>query len=306
RAEIEDGATITGGANYMVRATSAQAVDTNVQAGSSGDTAVSPAVAVAVVLSDTTARAGTGTGINASGTIEIRAIRTLRNWSTGDGEAGGPNVAVGAAIAVNVVIDHALAETVRDLEGTSVTIASASAIDSSASTKAGTTGNASKDNDDPQCGTAGHPACTKTADQDASSSLFGNPNTPSTGSGGGLSGFSMPSFSSNTSQASSSSGGQSGTSSGGTGVAAAISVNIVSNSARVGASAIVTGVGVTVEAVTPTGERNDIIVWGLAAAGGKSDTAVAASIGVNVLIFSNRATVGAGATVTSTDAMTVA
>src|SRR5882672_5817681 len=70
RAEIEDGATVTGGANFTVRATSTQAVDTNVQAGASGDTAVAPAVAVAVVLTDTTTRVGTGTGINATGSIE--------------------------------------------------------------------------------------------------------------------------------------------------------------------------------------------------------------------------------------------
>ena len=36
--------------------------------------------------------------------------------------------------------------------------------------------------------------------------------------------------------------------------------------------------GITVEAMTPDGKRNDFIVWGLAAAGGKSTASVAGSV----------------------------
>ena len=60
------------------------------------------------------------------------------------------------------------------------------------------------------------------------------------------------------------------------------------NTASVGENAIVEGKGITVEAVTPSGESNDIIAWGIAGAGAQqkgssgTSTAVAGGVGVNV------------------------
>src|SRR5206468_1487081 len=85
-------------------------------------------------------------------------------------------------------------------------------------------------------------------------------------------------------------------------VGAAIGFNYVSvqSKGQIGHDATVTGAGVTAEAVTPAGHRNDIVVWGLAAAGGRSDTSVAASIGVNVANFDIEGSIGANSTITST------
>ncbi|MEA3511109.1 MAG: hypothetical protein U9R51_06700, partial [Actinomycetota bacterium] len=85
-------------------------------------------------------------------------------------------------------------------------------------------------------------------------------------------------------------------------VGAAVGLNVVTvfNTATIGSDATIVAKGVTVEAVTVAGEINEFVVWGLAAAGGtQSDVSVGASIGVNVIIFHNIASIGANADVTS-------
>jgi hypothetical protein len=59
RAEIEDGADVSGGHNATIEALSSDEVVTTVKAGSKGGTAISPAVAVVVVEHTTIARIGT-------------------------------------------------------------------------------------------------------------------------------------------------------------------------------------------------------------------------------------------------------
>ena len=85
-------------------------------------------------------------------------------------------------------------------------------------------------------------------------------------------------------------------------VGAAIGFNYVKLESKgtIGAGSTITGAGVTAEAVTVAGHRNDVISWGLAAAGGNSDTSVAASIGINYVSFDVAATIGANSTITST------
>src|SRR4029077_695880 len=92
-----------------------------------------------------------------------------------------------------------------------------------------------------------------------------------------------------------------------TSIGAAVGLNVVSvtNTANIPTGATVTGNGVTVEAVTPDGKRNDFISWGLAAAGGKDDASVAGSVGVQVLTLHSNAFIDKGAHVTSTDTLTV-
>ena len=94
-------------------------------------------------------------------------------------------------------------------------------------------------------------------------------------------------------------------------VAAAVGVNVanVENNAKVGTHATLEGNGITVEAVTPGSAENDFIVWGLAGAGGASQenggASVAASIGVEVVLFHTEANVGKGSQLTSQGAVTV-
>jgi len=87
-----------------------------------------------------------------------------------------------------------------------------------------------------------------------------------------------------------------------TGVGAAIGLNVqdLTSTATIGAGAVVSGsTGIIVEAITPAGERNDFIVWGIAAGGGKNSAGVAASAGVQILLITTTASVGKGAQLTS-------
>src|SRR6185503_7709181 len=108
-------------------------------------------------------------------------------------------------------------------------------------------------------------------------------------------------------------GGDTGGKSDTTGVAAGVSVNVgvVHNTASVGELAEIVGNGITVEAVTPASESNDIIAWGIAGAGAQqkgssgSSTAVAGGVGVNVFDIHTDAQVADTADLQSTGAIDV-
>ncbi|HET7128249.1 MAG TPA: hypothetical protein VFJ93_04150, partial [Gaiellaceae bacterium] len=91
----------------------------------------------------------------------------------------------------------------------------------------------------------------------------------------------------------------------GTHVAAAVGVDFddITNTASVGENAVVSGNGVTIQAVNTGGKKNQLIAWGLAGAGGSSSdnggASVAASIGVEVVFFHTEASVGRGAHIIS-------
>ncbi|MHB1242601.1 MAG: beta strand repeat-containing protein, partial [Gaiellaceae bacterium] len=338
RAEIEDGATLTGGDDVTVSATSlaTDGILTETKAGSGGSVGVSPAVAITIAPSQTTASIGTSpTGISATGAISIQATYAASVNTKADAEAGGDDVAVGAAVAIAVFEPTTSASTERNLAGSSVAVESTSITSSAVETKAGASGNDSSSSD---------------ADSTAGSEVQDNPNS------GGLTGA-LPSADSQTTSASSTSSSESGQSSGGVGVAASISVNVVissntatvapgltlagatgdvsvratnasdamaramgtslkdsadanigaavsvnyadvENLATVGAGATVSaGAAIAVEAVTAAGQSNDFVAWGIAAAGGtSSDVSVAGSVGVNVITLVNRATTGGGGT----------
>ena len=90
-------------------------------------------------------------------------------------------------------------------------------------------------------------------------------------------------------------------SSDGSHIAAAVGVNVadITNNATVGQDAVLEGHGITIEAVNAGDKKNQLIVWGLAGAGGSSEdnggASVAASIGVEVVFFHTEASVAKGA-----------
>jgi len=90
-------------------------------------------------------------------------------------------------------------------------------------------------------------------------------------------------------------------------IGAAVGLNVVqvTSTAEIGTGATISGAGVTVEAIIPAGQRNDFIAWGLAAAGGDSEVAVAASVGIVVVNYDTTAKIGAGSNIDSTAGVTV-
>ena len=89
--------------------------------------------------------------------------------------------------------------------------------------------------------------------------------------------------------------------SGDTNVGAAVGLNVAdaTNNATVGQDAVVSGNGITVEAIIPAGHQNDFLVWGMAAAGGKSSLSIAGSAGIQVISFHTEASIAKGAHLTS-------
>ena len=341
RAEVEDGAVLTGGVNVDVEAASRRQAETEVESGASGDdTSVAPGVALLLITSEhTTARLGTSaTDLTATGAITVKATHEGEYSSEAKAVAAG-STAVGASIALNIVLDwNTLAEVARNITGSSVDVTADTSVASEAKADATASG-AKKGGDD--------------ADKKKQSEVDNNPNTTgkagtlpkasdsNTGTGKGSSETSAQGGDSNSggvgvaasislnwvvtkntakiddavhvtasgavkvsaensSQESAKATGLSA-SADGTHVAAAVGVNFadVTNNATVGQDAVVSGGGITIEAVNKDGKTNQLIVWGLAGSGGSSEdnggASVAASIGVEVVFFHTEASVAQGA-----------
>ena len=93
----------------------------------------------------------------------------------------------------------------------------------------------------------------------------------------------------------------------GTHVGAAVALNYVNaaNTASIGRDAHLTAGSVTVEAVVPGDEKNTLLAWGLAAAGGKSDPQVAGSVALEVVSYTTSASIGKHAVVDSSGGVKV-
>jgi hypothetical protein len=356
KAEIPDNVPFSGGDDLTIKASTRQEATNEAKAGAaaSGDSGVGvgPAVGVTVSTVNTTARLGSGTNTVAGGDVEVEANFDGKSDVMADAQAGGKSVAVGAAVAVNVVTPTTLASVQRNLQGESVAVKANSTALTSAATVAGASGSDSGEEGD-------------SSDTQAQGAVDDNPNTggeagtlPSAnsgiedpnGGGGNIGG---------TDSADSQTTEQSGQGSSGVGVAASIAVNVLTESntaevaagktltgtdgavavaathhvdgiataigtslvddasanvgagvsvnvvvasskAEVGDDATLDGEGVTVSATTVEGHTNEFKVWGIAAAGGtSSDVSVAGSVGVNIVVLTNSATVGDNATITS-------
>ena len=355
RAEIEDGVTVAMSGGHVgavsLTASETRTVETTVKAGSKGDVSVTPAVALALVKNDAaTARLGSGGGdtLVGLGTVTIQATHGMTVTNTkADAAAAGGTAAVGAGVALNVIVDWTTtAETARSVTGTSATIVAQSTMNSAAESSASASGGDKNGGD---------------ADSTANKQVNGsNPNTNSTGAGA------VPKAGDNANSANSQSGGQSGSQGSGVGIAAAITVNDVnvsntarivggadvtatgggpvvvgarssvdgkaqadstavnlggdveigaavslnfvnlSNIATVSNGSVVTGNGITVEAVTTNNDRNDFVATAYTAAGNKSGSAsVAGAIALNVVDAETRAVTADGSDLESSGPVSV-
>ena len=134
RAAIEDGATFScnsaGCGKLEVSADSRHDVETEDKAGSDGGSlALSPSVSIAIVDDTTTAHVGSGisaapsTPFEFTGEATIDAAEELDSSVDSNAEAGGSNVAIGAAVAVNVIeTTTTSADLDRDLTAASLTV----------------------------------------------------------------------------------------------------------------------------------------------------------------------------------------
>jgi LPXTG-motif cell wall-anchored protein len=289
RAEVADGAVLTGGANVALSATSVDPVTNEVTAGSAGSTAaVSPAVGINVVSPITIARLGAppadpgpaGTadgGLVATGDVSISATHTGSASVTGDAKAAGDGVAVGAVIALNILTVTTSATTLRDVTGASVVLTASTDEAGSAQATASAQGAAQN--------TAGN------ADSQASDQLNGTPST--SGTSGPL-----PSSSSTVSGANSTSNSQSGKAGQGVGVGAAVTVNwvVVHTTASVADDLTITASGAVVVAASNT---IDATAKSIGTSLTTNSTNIGAAVGLNVATVTNTGSIGARDRVTA-------
>lgn len=115
-AEIEEGATLTGGRDIAVQADGNHEVITTAKAGASGGIAVTPAAAIAVINNNTEAGIGADAdGLSNVGGVQVGTTHFVRTQTEAAGSSEGTKAAVGAAVAVTVISDVAHAVLQRDV-----------------------------------------------------------------------------------------------------------------------------------------------------------------------------------------------
>ena len=296
RAAIEDNAVFSGGANLEISASARRDIETEDKAGSEGSTlALSPSVSIAIVNDKTSAYLGSGALLTVSGDATIEAEEELSSSLDANAKAGGPDVAIGAAVAVNVVETTTSADLERSLTAASVTVESTTEASTTATTEASAQGEKS----DSDGG--------KKADDQSKDQVGNNPNT--TGKTDGAlptaKGGSTNDGTQGTDAGNSQTGSQGGDSnSGGVDIAAAVSVNWArySNKASIGNGTnkpVVTATSgaVKVSAENLTGATAK--ATGLSVDLGSSSTHISAAVGLNVATVTNDATVGQGVSITA-------
>ena len=290
--------TVTGAGGLSITAAGDHSATTTAEAGSASDVAVSPAVAITVAGSDTTARLGAGPQLTTLGTgaVVVSANHAGNYQTKADAQAGGSDVAVGAAIALGLTFELASATTLRSINAAGdVRIEAINAMASGAAATGGAKGNSTG---------AG------TSDQEAQSTLNNNSNIANdstvTAQPGGH--ITLPKAADADSAASQTASAQaSGRGTGQVGVGAAVGINAVTTAAT---ASIPDGLSVRSRAgqvVVDSALQVDgtAKAIGTAIADPQKNTSVGAGVAVNIITATNAATIGDNATITAANGVSV-
>ncbi|MCP4562725.1 MAG: hypothetical protein GY837_19585, partial [Bosea sp.] len=142
RAEVADGAVLSGGSDLTLSATGSHDATTTATAGGEAPdgTGVGGAIAISVIDSLTEARVGTGGDLMLSGAFSASAAHHGATTTTADGTALGADAAIGAAIALGFVDDIAESDLDRNASAASVSLTAAADGASTVTAKASATG----------------------------------------------------------------------------------------------------------------------------------------------------------------------
>ena len=289
RAEIEDGARITGTAGEgAITATNAHNASIEAENGatSSGGTAVGAAVAIGVINNTTTAHFGLDDAATSAddmltftGGVKVGATHTANVSTLGHGDASG-STAVGVSVALNVIQDHTTSALDHSVHATGdVAVTASSVTDSKAESRA-SAGGAKKGGDNSQQ--------ELDSQNGFANSKSGQSNT-------------TPSIQDNLNKGNDSSSSKTGAgSSSSLGVAAAIGVNVDISEAHASVHA---GTKVEADGSVKVASTSDTDASALAIGTAvniteQNSTAIGAAVAVNVATLSNKATVGDGAQIT--------
>jgi cell division protein FtsN len=148
-AYIEDGAILTGAKDLTISASLDNTTITEASAGAQAEAnastgvSVNGAVALAVVVNDVKAQAGTegAVPLEITGDLTLQATNNNRVNTKASGKALGSKVGVGVAVALNVVVDNTIATTSRALKADgNITLRAQGATSNSAVAEAGVNG----------------------------------------------------------------------------------------------------------------------------------------------------------------------
>jgi len=145
-AVISGEAVIDASHDVTVLASGSHTIVATASGGAAGGTAVTPVVAIAVGLNDTTAEIATGTALTIGGDLSVTATHRNDTASAANGASEGTNAAIGASLALTIAEDSLLADLARSVEaGGAVLVSATSRAASHADAKASAAG-ASEDN----------------------------------------------------------------------------------------------------------------------------------------------------------------
>ncbi|NBZ86771.1 LEPR-XLL domain-containing protein [Stagnihabitans tardus] len=272
-AEVAEGAGLGALQGLSMTANGTHSGFATASAGTAGSVAVSPAVALNVVSNQTASNLLAGADLVTLGAAELMTTHSGAYFTTADAAAGGANVGVGAAVAVNIVTDAAQAILARNLTaGGAVTVQSVSRIGSSATAKGGAKGNS---------GDAGN------ADQQANQAV--NNNGAILSEAGAQT---LPKAEDAVQTGSDTAQGATGRSAGAVGVGAGVAVNIVTTESRAEIRD-----GLTVRSGTDLGVKSTLEIDAGAHAEGtalslQNKAGIGAAVALNVVTASNLALVG--------------
>jgi len=297
-AEIPDNVGLTGAGGLTISALGDHKAVTTAEAGSASDVSISPAVAIHIAGSDTTARLGTGALLNTTGTGSVRVEATDSGdyQAKADAEAGGSNVAVGAAIALGIVLEHASATIARDVSaGGDVRVRATNGMASGAEATGGAKGNFAGAND---------------ADGEAQQALNNNSNISNDSKVSSLPGgkIALPKAADQVGNASDTVASQAnGRGAGAVGVAAAIGINLVTTdaTATVPAGRSITSRAGQVEVASALQVDGTAKGIGTAIIDPLKDTNIGAGLAFNVITATNAATIGDNATINAAAGVSV-
>ncbi|MBI3347591.1 MAG: hypothetical protein HY020_10320, partial [Burkholderiales bacterium] len=275
-ATLADGAQIAGNVSAMaVTSTAMDTITTETENGAKGDTGVGVAAAVTVDTNNTHALAGTATGTLAvAGDMAVRAFRLDQVNGSAKADAAGKDTAVGASVVVTVVDGDVSARLARSVTaGGAADVSSCATVLATGSAKASASGNSSGG---------------RSADSESSNQLNNNPNN-----GGDRT---LPKSNDQTNSANSQTSGETGGSgSSGTGVAAAIVVQVLVTD---NTASVADGVKLTAGGAMTVDAQADYNVINQAQGDAidlSKDTNVGAAVALGVTDASNVASVGANA-----------
>ncbi|HEY1378701.1 MAG TPA: hypothetical protein VGF55_18020, partial [Gemmataceae bacterium] len=98
---------VTGSRDVTLLADGLYTSTTSARAGAAGGTATAPALAIAVTGNDTLSQVGTGAVVSAGRSLLVRAHHATGSATDARGDASASGVSVGAAAALNIVLDSA-------------------------------------------------------------------------------------------------------------------------------------------------------------------------------------------------------